>query len=489
MYIHDTNKRNTSLYKILAIAFITLIFLDLGLRFVLPKTSYETEALCSKEFSKLYASNSYGRLKSNLDVKFATPYGSHTFRVQTNSHGMRMKNVSPKSQSETIRVAVMGSSVGFGWLLPQEYAYPTILQKLLNRKGKQTYQVLNFAAPGYTSFHALKQYERLVHNFNPDILILSYGLYDSFESRLSEKEVYELMSQYGLNDKLSGFPRLWHDYSTIGQWMISNKRKEGYAQLEKLIQEHASQNVWKKKVKAADFIENLRAVIQHHQSKGGKSILVHLNLMNFHVYQSLNELSEQMEVPLLDIRTLFDNLGGIEERKKTMELGLKFSGTEEAENSGGMNLLFRIYVPQKIALNKSIYIQGNHPKLGGHNLSRVKMYDDGTHGDEKDRVCSLKIEIDEIRPIQFSFTHDERLHDRKLPSDVYNTIINHQHIERVNPVPFSKNTLWTSLLYIYGQSPYHHLLLPDSPALPNVMGQKIIARRLASLVLKTEESQ
>ena len=86
-------------------------------------------------------------LQSNLDMEFA-----HR-RLKTNSAGMRaFKEYPVERLPNSIRILGLGDSGMFGWDIEQDKNYMHMLEKNLNnRKDGITYEVLNFAVPGYNT--------------------------------------------------------------------------------------------------------------------------------------------------------------------------------------------------------------------------------------------------------------------------------------------------------------------------------------------------
>lgn len=98
------------------------------------------------------------RLKPNLDVKFKN------VRVITNSHGMRSPEVSVEKADCHYRIALLGDSYAFGWGVKQDKIFARVLEEKLNETNQQdlTFEVLNFAVPGYSTFQevaALREYD------------------------------------------------------------------------------------------------------------------------------------------------------------------------------------------------------------------------------------------------------------------------------------------------------------------------------------------
>ncbi len=464
-----------------------MLVVDFGLSVVRSDESEERDFRLHKELSDVFLPNAYGVVRANLNLEIASPSPGEKTAVRTNAYGMRMGKVSLEKEPKTVRVAVVGDSVAFGWMLPEELAFPHLLQEILDRDNQTKYEVLNFAAPGYTSFHAVKQYERLVHNFKPDILILALGLYDSFESRITEKELYALLEEYDLVRGLSGVPRLWHDYSTIGHWVSSRKRKQGYEALQQFLQDRTLKGEWHKKVTLEEFKGNLSALIGHHHEQGGRTILAHVNFVNYYAAQILKDLAGERKIPLMDARLLFDGLGGVQGRKKTLELGLMPAGVHNGI-PGNYRYLFRVYAPLTTDAS-SLFIVGDHPKLGDGTPGRAALYDDGNHGDERagDRIFSLEIETGRPERLHFAFTKKSSMEKSTMePLSYENMYQNRLHYERVDLSSYPSKIRWASIVYTYGRVPYTHLVLSDNPELPNAMGHEAIAKRLARLVREIE---
>ena len=96
-----------------------------------------------------------------------------------NSFGMRDREFSRTKTDGTYRIICMGDSVTFGWPTPPEETYPKILEKILNTKSiNLKYEVLNAGVPGYTSYQGLKFLEKDILSYNPDLIVVYFGIND-----------------------------------------------------------------------------------------------------------------------------------------------------------------------------------------------------------------------------------------------------------------------------------------------------------------------
>ena len=96
--------------------------------------------------------------------------------VRINSHGMRGPEVE-QAKGERYRIAVVGDSIAFGNLLPEEAAFPYQLERLLN-EDEDRYEVLNFAVGGYDIVQEVASVEHKVMGFRPDLVVLAYSTND-----------------------------------------------------------------------------------------------------------------------------------------------------------------------------------------------------------------------------------------------------------------------------------------------------------------------
>lgn len=101
----------------------------------------------------------------------------------TNADGFRSPPISLKTNPNVVRVICLGDSVTFGQGSDAEYAYPQILQGLLNKQRPEMYwDVVNTGVPGYCTFQETHQLRRcLEHGYRPRLVILLICLNDITE--------------------------------------------------------------------------------------------------------------------------------------------------------------------------------------------------------------------------------------------------------------------------------------------------------------------
>jgi len=95
-------------------------------------------------------------------------------RISINDRGYRGP-VAAERRASTLRVVCMGDSNFFGYPLDDAQAFPSALQRALQRRGSgNAYEVLNAGVPGYSVVQGLRWFREDFARLEPDVLLLSY---------------------------------------------------------------------------------------------------------------------------------------------------------------------------------------------------------------------------------------------------------------------------------------------------------------------------
>jgi len=106
------------------------------------------------------------RLRPNVDTIFKAS------RFTTNSFGFREREVLLENPDDKFRIAVLGRSITMGAAVLDEDIYTRQLQEKLDLWEPDKYEVLNFGIGGYKVNQIVALYEKIVKQFNPDLVIL-----------------------------------------------------------------------------------------------------------------------------------------------------------------------------------------------------------------------------------------------------------------------------------------------------------------------------
>ena len=92
---------------------------------------------------------------------------------------MRGPNREPKKAKGVRRVLILGGSHPMGMYVNYEETYGAVIEQRLNARGGSTWEVLNAAAPGHTSFQSWRYLEKYGVAYEPDIVISDVGVNDT----------------------------------------------------------------------------------------------------------------------------------------------------------------------------------------------------------------------------------------------------------------------------------------------------------------------
>lgn len=106
----------------------------------------------------------------NLDTDFGP------VRVRTNKSGLREdRDYAIDRAPNTLRIVGIGDSGMFGWDVPQNEDYLSVLERALqSRAGDVSYEVLNFGVPGYNTRLEVELFRTTGLAYRPDIVIVGW---------------------------------------------------------------------------------------------------------------------------------------------------------------------------------------------------------------------------------------------------------------------------------------------------------------------------
>lgn len=101
--------------------------------------------------------------------------------VRTNSYGMRDAEPLSSTDPGVIRIAAVGDSVTFGFLVKDNEAYPSALEAMIREKigsSGNSIDVLNFGVGGYSTKDEVSVIEHKALPWKPDLILMGYVLND-----------------------------------------------------------------------------------------------------------------------------------------------------------------------------------------------------------------------------------------------------------------------------------------------------------------------
>jgi lysophospholipase L1-like esterase len=108
--------------------------------------------------------------------------------VHANSHGLRGPEFPEAKPPGTRRVLVLGDSVAFGYLLPEEQSMPALLERRLADHGLGPVRVINSAMPGNGIRNEREYFEHRGLAFAPDTVVLVAAPGDIIDSGIRKDQ-------------------------------------------------------------------------------------------------------------------------------------------------------------------------------------------------------------------------------------------------------------------------------------------------------------
>jgi lysophospholipase L1-like esterase len=181
-------KRYLANFMLLIIVFLTLFVVMEGIFQAYHITRkwfdyYNTLTIPSKNPILLY------EYRPNYSIDY------HGSEIKINSDGLRDREYNISKPKNTTRIAVVGDSVAFGFLVNNSDSFPKQLERILNSGHRSVnYEVMNFGTMSYGSVEEAEVIANKTLKYHPDIIIIQYALNDPIMSPnpyLSAKNIGE----------------------------------------------------------------------------------------------------------------------------------------------------------------------------------------------------------------------------------------------------------------------------------------------------------
>jgi lysophospholipase L1-like esterase len=338
--------------------------------------------------------------------------GLHTWRLVTNSEGFREREFPAGKSQDAVRIVTLGDSWTFGANVDQDEAYPRKLESLLQaRYPSRNVEVFNLGVLGYASYNGVRLLETRALELNPDIVIIAFAMNEpnmagyepaqqteAAERRTASAIAGRLAKGFADNSELFRLLRYWVLYAnweprSMGEdlaILADSDPAKWFAYQAGLARD--SLQDWMR-ISLDEFEAYHRRMIELSRSSGAHPILLYNEFWDDSPYlEVLRALSKSTGVPLVVGSALIGSAREEIERGLERRLGLEAEQEWQRPHQGDVTLVLRAYSAD-IPVSEALYVVGPDARLGALVPNRVRMYDDGTHGDQRagDRVWSVAI--------------------------------------------------------------------------------------------------
>lgn len=99
-------------------------------------------------------------------------------KVETNSKGLRDKEIPYDGEPDGLRIAMVGDSLTMGWGVPYEKLFSTRIEKLYKQNGIEA-EAINLGVGNWNTVQEVQFFLREGYKYNPDIVVLNYFVNDA----------------------------------------------------------------------------------------------------------------------------------------------------------------------------------------------------------------------------------------------------------------------------------------------------------------------
>jgi lysophospholipase L1-like esterase len=337
--------------------------------------------------------------------------------VALNSEGFRGEEFPNAKSAGTFRIVCLGDSWTFGANVGTEQTYPRQLQRLLEQQFPGArFEVLNLGVLGYSSFQGLELWKRRAEALEPDLVVIGYAMNDARMAGYRDKDMVAAKTAPRTAAKVAGLLTHFESFKLLRYLALTTKsrpRSVGeYVQQAADAAANGTGDMYETfepwtRVGPTDYERNITELIGLAKRRGAGVILVYNDLdLDSRYRATLRAIARTRGIPLVDSSELIAAARRRREEDLEDRLALRPVPARRARPDGNLDVIFRVYLGTR-PVPDGVYIAGAHPALGDLVPNSARMYDDGTHGDQRagDAVWSFSATVAPDTRLFFVYTN------------------------------------------------------------------------------------
>ena len=345
--------------------------------------------------------------------------GNPTWEISLNSEGFRDVEIRKQKPSSVFRIICLGDSWTFGWNVGSTQSYPQQLQDLLRREFPEAnFEVFNLGVAGYSSIQGLRLLKTRVLDLHPDVVVVGFAMNEPHMAGVDDKNASTGEESIKLVQTLSSMLNKSESFKLLRYWALLLRWKP--RSISEYLEDKSYNATWRQQVTGNEFDkfepwmrDSLRDYDNYHREmiKVARSRNISIVLLYNEFWRDspylkvLQRISRDERVPLVDSSALIAGAQKRIEEELEKKLDLQPRKSQRGNAHGKIEVVFRLFA-DKWSVPKTMYIVGNHPKLGNLVPNKVAMYDDGTHGDQTagDHVWSYSATFEPGTKLSYIYT-------------------------------------------------------------------------------------
>ncbi len=266
--------------------------------------------------------------------------------LHVNRFGFRGPEWEPQKPAGVVRIALLGDSHAFGYGLPFEETVGEVSARLLNAGGDRHYEVLNFAVSGYNSRQEYAVWRAFVQRFQPDLVVVLATDNDDEHGYASDPKGYLYLPSEVGEDSGDSRSRGWVDglkgqlHSAFVQSHLYIFVKRSIMELQRRPESESNTSVTVSAGEAPagahagpsedglvspalvdSVMQPLRQLTEEARAQEIPVIIAALNSPRSDFERLFHRLSQEEDIPLLDLRALFPDVQDLDAMRAKYDLG------------------------------------------------------------------------------------------------------------------------------------------------------------------------
>lgn len=313
----DYSDKKQLLIKLLATVVSLVVFVllsELVLNIFDPELNYKNQFFPINrdiDFPEFYEKDTelFWRLREAQTLK-SRWFSDLSYRI--NSAGIRGDEI--KETKVGRRIIALGNSCTFGWGVPIENCWTTLLERNLRTKlPASSLEVINAGIPGYSSFQGKKYFEELL-KYQPDIVLIMFGWNDHWKAGKEISDAEQKTPPAIVVSLQNIFSKL-KLYKLLRKITLSATEDTQFVRIDDIS--------GKRRVPLEEYFENLTEIIKTSRKHNIRPVLLippipslenyftatrsNLHLLHQKYQEKMLRVSEYRQVEIIDLQSAFDN--------------------------------------------------------------------------------------------------------------------------------------------------------------------------------------
>jgi hypothetical protein len=251
---------------------------------------------------------------------------------------------------------------------------------------RSKFRSVQFRVGGYASLNGLNLLKTRVLDLKPDVAIIGFAMNEPIMAGVRNNNASTAEQSVTLLKTLSGMVNKSESFQLLRYWALLLKWKP--ESIDRHIENMSRHTTWKRKVVDSDFdkfepwmkdsvkdFDNYhREMIKLARNHNVSIVLLYNEFWTDSPYlKILQRISRDERVPLVDSSALISAAQKRIEEELERTVNLEARKRERGNVDGEIEVVFRLFA-DKWSVPKTIYIAGNHPKLGNLIPNKIVMY-------------------------------------------------------------------------------------------------------------------